>query len=302
MENKRPLLSICIPTYNRAEYLEGAICNIVNDDAFCDKVEIVISDNASTDNTQEIGEKFANKYSNIHYYKNVENIRDKNFILALQRAKGKYVRLFNDTLRLKKGALNHFLHIISVSSENEPLFFFQNIPFLNKNQKKILKNASDFINEASFFITWIANLGNWKQYIDAIPNPDRCSHLLLAQVDWSLVIVSKSDSSIIYFGDFFQSIVPRNKGGYNLFKVFVDNYLRILRGYRLKKITLEKEKYRLYRYHLLYWFILLKQNKNEYSFEQSNVWRILLKEYWYYPYFYLGILLSYTKINNSKKI
>lgn len=25
MENKQPLLSICIPTYNRAEYLEGAL-------------------------------------------------------------------------------------------------------------------------------------------------------------------------------------------------------------------------------------------------------------------------------------
>jgi len=54
MENKQPLLSICIPTYNRAEYLEEAIYNIVTDDAFCDKVEIIISDNASTDNTKQV--------------------------------------------------------------------------------------------------------------------------------------------------------------------------------------------------------------------------------------------------------
>lgn len=300
MEDEQPLLSICIPTYNRAEYLKEAIYNIVNDDAFCDKLEIVISDNASTDNTKEVGEEFANKYSNIHYYRNIENIKDQNFILALQRAKGKYVRLFNDTLRLKNGILGQFLHIISVSSEDEPLFFYQNISFLNRNQRKILRDSSDFITEASFFVTWIANFGNWKKCIDALPEPNRYSHLLLAQVDWSLGIVSKYGASVIYFGDFFQSIVPRNKGGYNLFKVFVDNYLKIIRSYKIKKITLEREKYRLYRYHLLRWFILLKLDKNEYSFESSNVWGILLKEYWYYPYFYLGLLLSYMKRNIGK--
>lgn len=144
MENKQPLLSICIPTYNRAEYLEEAIYNIVTDDAFCDKVEIIISDNASTDNTKQVGEKFANRYSNVHYYRNIENIRDKNFILALQRAKGKYVRLFNDTLRLRSGILSHFLYLISVSSEDEPLFFYQNISFLNENQKIVLHDVSGF--------------------------------------------------------------------------------------------------------------------------------------------------------------
>lgn len=300
MENKQPLLSICIPTYNRAEYLEEAIYNIVTDDAFCDKVEIIISDNASTDNTKQVGEKFANRYSNVHYYRNIENIRDKNFILALQRAKGKYVRLFNDTLRLRSGILSHFLYLISVSSEDEPLFFYQNISFLNENRKIVLHDVSGFINETSFFVTWIANFGNWKKYIDSIPDPNRCSYLLLAQVDWSLGIVNKYASSVIYFGDFFQSIVPHNKGGYNFFKVFVDNYLKIIRSYNPKRKTLEREKYRLYRYHLLRWFILFKQNKNKYSFEKSNVWGILLQEYWYYPYFYLGLLLSHMRRSIGK--
>ena len=60
MENKQPLLSICIPTYNRAEYLEGALKNIVTDSAFDSRVEVIISDNASTDNTQEVGKKYSN--------------------------------------------------------------------------------------------------------------------------------------------------------------------------------------------------------------------------------------------------
>lgn len=61
-QNKQPLLSICIPTYNRASYLEGAILNIITDNAFGDEVEIIISDNASTDNTEEIAK---NTHKNI---------------------------------------------------------------------------------------------------------------------------------------------------------------------------------------------------------------------------------------------
>ena len=298
MENKQPLLSICIPTYNRAEYLEGAINNIVSDDAFCDKVEIVISDNASTDNTKQVGEKFANKYSNVHYYRNIENIKDQNFILALQRAKGKYVRLFNDTLRLKNGILGQFLHIISVSSEDEPLFFYQNISFLNKNQRKILHDSSDFINETSFFVTWIANFGNWKKCIDSIPDPDRCSHLLLAQTDWSLSIVNKNVSSIIYFGDFFESIAPRNKGGYNFFHVFIVNYLFVIKEYINNIFLIEKEKYRLFRYHIVPFYYRLKLKKKD-AFDVENANFIIMRYYWYYPYTYLGFLLAWIKAKKS---
>ena len=64
-QNKQPLLSICIPTYNRASYLEGAIQNIITDNAFGDEVEIIISDNASTDNTEEIAKKYTQKHYNL---------------------------------------------------------------------------------------------------------------------------------------------------------------------------------------------------------------------------------------------
>ncbi|MDD2524542.1 MAG: glycosyltransferase, partial [Endomicrobiaceae bacterium] len=60
-----PLLSICIPTYNRADYLNQSIQSIVNSDGFGDKVEIVISDNCSTDNTEITCLQWSEKYTNI---------------------------------------------------------------------------------------------------------------------------------------------------------------------------------------------------------------------------------------------
>src|SRR5574344_946053 len=104
--DKKPLLSICIPTYNRADYLDKTIQSIVLQKEFAtfpDKVELVISDNASTDNTEEIVAKYLLKYTNVHYYKNKNNIRDKNFPLVLSRASGMLRKLCNDTLCYRTG-------------------------------------------------------------------------------------------------------------------------------------------------------------------------------------------------------
>ena len=53
MNNTQPLLSICIPTYNRAKILDRALENIER--------ELVIFNNCSKDDTQEIVYKYINK-------------------------------------------------------------------------------------------------------------------------------------------------------------------------------------------------------------------------------------------------
>ena len=94
----KPLLSICVPTYNRCEYLRKSIESIICQPEFQNgEVEIVISDNTSNDGTELLGKEFASKYSNIRYYKNSENIVDKNFPLALGRGSGVFRKLSNDT-------------------------------------------------------------------------------------------------------------------------------------------------------------------------------------------------------------
>lgn len=300
-QNKQPLLSICIPTYNRASYLEGAILNIITDNAFGDEVEIIISDNASTDNTEEIAKKYTQKHYNIKYYKNEENIRDKNFMLALQRGNGLYRRLFNDTLRFKERALQKMLDIIRISPQNRPLFFYQNITFLNSNTQKKINNPAELILNTSYWITWIGNFGNWKHIINNIPSPNECVPLLLTQVDWSFKIMSGNQCAQIYFDDYFESIIPNKKGGYNIFNVFINNYLLIIRQYIDKKSIIQKEKYRLFRYFLLKWISSLKNSNKDFTFEKNNIWNILMKEYWYCPYFYIGLIFLYIKNIIAKK-
>ena len=66
------LLSICIPTYNRAQFLPALLESIITQiNGHEDKVEIIVSDNASTDNTKQITQ---NDKSAEHFFKNAKKI------------------------------------------------------------------------------------------------------------------------------------------------------------------------------------------------------------------------------------
>lgn len=58
MENKQPLISILIPTYNRPEYLKECINSVLSQKWFNnDELEIIISDNSTNNDTKIIVEK-----------------------------------------------------------------------------------------------------------------------------------------------------------------------------------------------------------------------------------------------------
>ena len=109
MLEKEILLSICIPTINRENYLHKTLESIVSQKVFLDTylVEIVISDNASEDNTKILCEQYTKKYfGKISYNRNLENILDLNFNKVLSLGKGKFLKLNNDTLVHKDGSLD----------------------------------------------------------------------------------------------------------------------------------------------------------------------------------------------------
>lgn len=86
-------LSICIPTYNRAKILDKTLFHIVSQNI--SHVEIIVSDNASVDETEEIVEKYK-KYG-IKYYKNTENYGVVyNFLKVLELTTSEYVTLLSD--------------------------------------------------------------------------------------------------------------------------------------------------------------------------------------------------------------
>lgn len=67
-----PLVSICIPTYNGAKYLEETLNCAINQTY--PNIEIIITDDQSTDNTLEICNNFAKKDPRIKIIQNEKNL------------------------------------------------------------------------------------------------------------------------------------------------------------------------------------------------------------------------------------
>lgn len=101
-------LSICIPTYNRAAYIGETLDSIVSQAT--DEVEIVVSDNASTDNTEDIVESYRAKFPNLTYVKLAKNLgADANFMKVVESARGDYCWLFGSDDKMREGALQEIL-------------------------------------------------------------------------------------------------------------------------------------------------------------------------------------------------
>ena len=104
----QPLLSICIPTFNRAVYLREALESLSialqgNEAGF----EIVVSDNASTDDTSSVLKAFQERHPLTRLYRNSENIGgEQNFYRVVELARGKYVWMFGDDDKISKDLLS----------------------------------------------------------------------------------------------------------------------------------------------------------------------------------------------------
>ena len=64
MENKRPMVSVIVLTYNHEKYIKEALDSILMQKVNFD-YEILIGDDASSDNTVKILKKYQNRYPNI---------------------------------------------------------------------------------------------------------------------------------------------------------------------------------------------------------------------------------------------
>src|SRR5579864_6892264 len=108
-------LSICIPTYNRANLIGATLDSILAQ--ITDECEIVISDNASTDNTEEVVAAYASRCARIRYNRNGTNIgSDRNHDRAVQLSFGEYCWLMADDDVMKHGAIEAVLNKIHGSS------------------------------------------------------------------------------------------------------------------------------------------------------------------------------------------
>jgi len=117
------LLTIAIPTYNGGKVIGQALDSVLEDIGSLNKgmvVNILVLDNASSDNTMKIVEGFQNKYPDIiRYERNHENIGyDRNINRLFQLSgSSQYVKILADDDALMPGAIGVFLELLNTYPE-----------------------------------------------------------------------------------------------------------------------------------------------------------------------------------------
>ncbi len=109
----RPLLSICITTYNHSGWLALSLKTLVRwAEPYRNLVEIIVCDNASEDGTPEVVKPFLNK-GNFRYHRNPKNVGMLgNLKVTAHLAQGRYVWILGDDDIVKEGAVEAILSAI----------------------------------------------------------------------------------------------------------------------------------------------------------------------------------------------
>ena len=88
-----PKISVCLPVFNGEKHLAQAIESVLAQTLT--GFELIICDNASTDATGEIAQKYADKDKRVIYTRNAENIGVcANYNLSFSKARGQYIKPF----------------------------------------------------------------------------------------------------------------------------------------------------------------------------------------------------------------
>lgn len=111
-----PLLSIVIANYNYGRYLEDAIKSVFGQNVG-DKVELIICDAASTDNSVDIIKKYADKIA--WWCSEKDGGQSEAFNKGFSRARGKYLTWLNADDILVKGCLAKIIKEFELHPECE---------------------------------------------------------------------------------------------------------------------------------------------------------------------------------------
>lgn len=236
------LLTIAIPTYNRAVYLEQLLHSLSHQlDDYQDKVELLVVDNASPDNTSEIVNAFAKQHQ-LRYIKNDSNIGpDNNFIKCFSEARGKYVLLFGDDDLFLEGSIAYLVKVLSSGDYGlvhlKVLSFNNEAPITEMSIREAgggrqVNNINEFISLVHINTTFIsANVVNRSFFQQPIADIFLSSNLV--QMAWTFNAALSAKSNY-FIGD--QIIAGRlfNSSGYDLCTVFVKNINDIVDFYVAK--------------------------------------------------------------------
>lgn len=290
------ILSILIPTYNRKEYLYRLIKNIEKE-ILCynlnKSIEIIVSDNNSSDNSIKIIEDFKLKFNKkgikFKGWKNDINFGpDKNFYLLVKESQGKFCWILGDDELLEEGRLKEIIDILYNNLKIAHLYLKNTKR--KKLEYKIYNSKKKILREINYEISFIsANIFN-KKYIDfRLDYFNFFETNLLQEYFYFQAILSGKLFGVIE-GKIFTIGKAENLGGYKFFKVFSENQNNVYKYFLDKGLTKNIVDY-LNNKIIIYFFpehiLNYRKNLMKNNWPEEDIERQLRKSFEKYLLFYM---------------
>ena len=262
-----PLLTIGLPTFNRLKYLRkslAAVCEAVGNDR---RVEIIVSDNDSTDRTEEFVRAVQYHYSNVIYRKNAENIgANRNFLKLYREARGKYVVSIGDDDNFTVDAINRLLETIETGADLGVILLNNNAA--DEGISTFEGNGTvEYMRRVSYWTTYISGIVLKKAAFDEIADPDKYDGTGLDQVYLQLSVLKKHPKFCVLSG----RILHRGSGTHlprDFAEVFIKHYFDILEAEAgLPREDFTREKLRVLNEMLLPWFRMIASGRVKLSLD-----------------------------------
>ena len=119
-DSNRPLITIVLTTFNSERVVEKTLKGIIEQDFSLNRVELVIVDGGSKDNTLKTIREFIEHYAKKFYDVNII-VHDKNYGISkarndgLKASKGKYLLILDDDIYMEKNVLRVLYEFLSKS-------------------------------------------------------------------------------------------------------------------------------------------------------------------------------------------
>lgn len=305
---EQPLLSICIPTWNRAKFLKISLDRIKEQIKYIDSslLELYVSDNCSSDETEMVVKEYITEGMPINYNRNQENLgMDGNFLKCIQNATGKYIMLVGDDDAFKNGAISYLLNTLLQDD-----WGMLHIACIRGNDELETYNAPNtFFKRMSYYTTYISANIFRSDIVKQVNSPERYFKSFFLHIPYYIKAINAHPKNIVINKDIFDGgLDSGSNGGYNFYEVFVVSFLGIIKEYvktgELLVSTYSDIKKDLYQNFILKFNYMLlvkhervkdidKSGNGRNGFAIDNAWKILFKHYgmcWYFYYSFFWML------------
>jgi abequosyltransferase len=236
-----PTLTICIPTYNRATLLIQALEAVTDQltEANVGLVELLISDNASPDQTQDIVASFAAAHPQIPitYVRQSQNLgADGNVNYLIGHAAGDFALLLSDDDILLPGAIDKILDILTHQPNVDAISLNARTFAVSPDELTVpirQKHSDHLINDRDELLT---TLGTWLTFVSILIFRTSA----IARQGYAQRVGTNFPQAYVFLDVLahnrgcwltaqpYIAIRSNNTGGYNFFQAFVSDFAALL--------------------------------------------------------------------------